>query len=589
MDATSRYNRHPVLWAALLLLALTFAIYERTLPYEAINYDDPGLVTENEHVKELSFRQIGFFFTPGTMRAYTPLRWLSYALDYALWDGAVVGIRLVNVFLFFFTCFFAFLFIRRFLGLRWPEWSQERMNLAALLAAAAFLVHPIHVESVVWLSARKDVLMGTFFFAGLFAYLFTHDTRGRTLAAAWAVTFLCFVAALFSKTFAIAFPAAMLAVDITLIRTVKWKNLAGRAFLYLPFVAVNIWFIRVSLAASLGLESFREAVNAKIFTGFVPNRFYLASQIFARYLGLTAWPDPLTVQYLYDLKWTLLDRQLWLDIAVVVLFAALGVLLLIKRRRWAFPMIFFAAALSPAVGIVPSSIYWADRYLFIAILGPALLLSLLTMRLLVSIDKRRWRIAALSISGAVLTAWFLLSIIQAGRWRNSIDLFEYTLEREPRHHMAASLLAQAHFERGDLEKAWTANETAFALKPDDDQIMSRRGILLFELGKREEARKFLEKAARENPEFSRARKNLGLVYIKLGNIQEGLKTYAEGVKLRDWDFHEILNYARFLKDLHEYRKALSQYERLENLFKETGAAIPEDEIEEVRRILGECP
>ncbi|RJO67198.1 MAG: hypothetical protein C4523_10120, partial [Myxococcales bacterium] len=353
---------------------------------------------------------------------------------------------------------------------------------------------------------------------------------------------------LFSKTYAIFFPAGMIAVDLALLRDLRVRPLAARALGYLPFVLFNLWFIRVSLAVSLQYEGFHDAFAASTFEGYIPNRLYLVGQILARYLGLVVWPDPLTVQYLYALKQSLGDRRLWLDLLAVAALLGLTIGLLARRRRWAFPFLFFLTGLLPGVGIVPSSIYWADRYLYFSLLGPAMLLGLGAA----AVDARSWKEAARRAAqtgiGIVLVAWTVTAALQAGRWRDSATLFGYTLDRDPANHLAAALLAEAQFAAGKTDEAWRANEIAYRLTPDRDTVLSLRGVLMYERDPalHDAAIDFLKQAAERHPAFSFVRKNLALMFARRGAIDEAIKYYQQSVEQSGRSPADYLDLADFL-------------------------------------------
>ncbi len=524
-----RVRSHPTAWAALILFLAVAVLYLPTLFYEPILYDDADLVMENPLVRHLDAERLQMFFTPGRTGAFTPLRWISYGLDWEIGNGSPAVIRGHNIGLYFLTIFLLFLFLRAFLASLFPEWRSERRWSAALFAALLFTVHPVHVESVVWLSARKEVLMGVFFFGGLRLHLLTHSEKRGEALAGWAGSFLCFGLALLSKPFAIVYPVAMALTDLMLLPPSERRRWLARVGVYLPFALLNLWYIRTALWVSLDQNGIASAIGNETFSGYIPNRFYLMAQIHARYLGLLFWPDPLTVQYLYKLKHTFWENGLWFDILAVTTFLVASLALAFRRdlRRWSYPGLFFFGCLIPASGLVPTSIYWADRYLFLAALGPLLGLAML-LNALHRQGSTSIRKSTILLGLTVLLVLAAVSGKQARHWENSETLFRHTLEGYPRHHLAAQTLAKLYITRGDLEKAKHFNDIAYKLHPADDGILAQRGVILYEMKQGLEAVELLIRAAGKHPEHAQVRLNLGLILLKAGEIEQAVAVYRQG-------------------------------------------------------------
>ncbi len=576
-----------LLFSAMAIVLLVLLVYASSLPFESISYDDPKIIYHNEPLKQLSWERIGVFFTPGAMLAYTPLRWISYAVDFKLHGADPFYIRLVNLLLYMLTGWFCFLFLRKLYARLWPDWNSERggkdlAGIAALISTAAFLLHPIHVEGVVWLSGRKEVLMGTFFFAGLWLYLFTYHAERSRKSAALAGAFFCFTAACLSKAFAIVFPAAMLVIDLVLLRSLSAKRVIARGLMYLPFVFFNLWFIRISLQNSLAMSSISKAVEGDSFQASLPNRMYLVGQSFARYLELTIWPHPLTVQYLYDLKITLLDRGLWLDLLLVFILLVVAVVLWLKKRAWSFPILWFFACLIPGVGLLPNAIHWADRYLFLSVLGICILIGAGGVQVFNSAQTDFKRKAIAAFGSFVLLLWLMLSLFQVSHWKNSTTLFEYTLNTWPDHHLAAMYLAQEYMKKGDRKQALQVANKAYELNPHDPRIISQKAVLEFELGGKHQdlARRFLTEEAAKQDQCPEIWKNLAVMLLRQGKQQQAVDAYRKGMET-EWrsSYMISLQDARFMDVAGEKEQALNLYNALVKRYDGKGYPMPKEDIE----------
>src|SRR4030067_958019 len=154
-----KYLKHII--PVLLILALSFAVYSNSLKNGFVNYDDAWLVLENKKIKELSLESIYKIFSEATESDYLPLKEISYIIDYHFWKLNPLGFHLTNVFLFMINCLVIYFLIFRIF----------EDAIFSLFTSLLFALHPIHTEAVDWVSSRKDVLSGVFFFMSLLFYI----------------------------------------------------------------------------------------------------------------------------------------------------------------------------------------------------------------------------------------------------------------------------------------------------------------------------------------------------------------------------------------------------------------------------------
>ncbi|MBW2059862.1 MAG: hypothetical protein JRJ26_20460, partial [Deltaproteobacteria bacterium] len=191
----------------LILAGIVACIYLNSLGNGFVEWDDPGLILRNRQIRSLEWSNIKEIFSVRRASTYQPIRVLSYAVDYHFWKLNPLGYHITNIAFYLLTCILVFFFAEELLKFLRREGTPQSNTRIAFLAALLFAVHPVHVESVTWLSARKEVLVGFFFFASLYCYLKATDaTRRETKSSLYGLAFLCFVMAVLSKPVAVALP-----------------------------------------------------------------------------------------------------------------------------------------------------------------------------------------------------------------------------------------------------------------------------------------------------------------------------------------------------------------------------------------------
>ncbi len=527
---------------ALALVALTLVVYIPALSAGFI-WDDDDYVTGNPWLRDgHGLGQI--WLHPGATHQYYPLVFSTFWIEFQLWGLHPLGYHLVNILLHAAAALLAWRVFRR-LGLP-----------GAWLAAAIFAVHPVLVESVAWITERKNVLSGVFYLAAALAYLDFSRPDGESPEwrrwGRYALASALFAAALLSKTVTATLPAALLLVLWWRRGRLPWRDAAA----LLPWMAAA-----AALAArTAGLE--REVVGASgpAWTFTLAERILIAGRALWFYLGKLVWPAELT--FIYP-RWQIdaSDWRPWVYPALAVLVVA--ALWLARRRIGRGPAtaaLFFAGTLAPALGFV--SFYpmlfsfVADHFQYLAALGPiAAFAYLITRRapgppdpeltpcapgppdperdlapaVLVpgssnpehplnesecSPSNRRglpWKII---LSAAVLLTLGVLTWRQAGIYRDLETLYTDTLAKNPGCWMAWGNLGAHYLNLGRYEEALPCLEAANALYQDSPGQWHCAGRVYEELGRYEEAEAAFRRAVALAPGHARAWDRLGVLLMK---------------------------------------------------------------------------
>ena len=398
-----------LLLGGFLVGLLTIAAHWRGLWGQFVEWDDTTHVTKNITIRALTPEHWQMMFTGTIAKLYIPLTWLSFAVDYQIWGRDPFGYHLTNLVLHIANTFLVFVLVRRLLDGR-----HSQPELVALLTAALFGVHPLRVESVAWVTERKDVLFAFFYLLALGAYLrwITENKR----SAYW-FCFGCFGAATLAKATAVTLPVVLLLLDYFWARRSAWpeKNL----FFAVSVIISAITF--VAQASGVG-ETLPNTAAIPILA-----RIGLAGYSALFYIWKFFWPFHLTAVYppFDEMNWSFS-----IGLTYVLVFVGVSVLLFALRRRvlllWP-GWLFYLVTLSPTIGLAPAGIHVvADRFGYIPLLGVALPVAA-GLAWLVSRQRLVWSGVAGLLAGLIF-----LSFQRTAEWHDTGTLFTSALRENSR-------------------------------------------------------------------------------------------------------------------------------------------------------------
>jgi len=524
----------PRWWLLAFLVLTTLALY-RPAWHGGVLWDDDKHLTSRELQSAEGLRRI--WFELGAVPQYYPVVHTSFWVLHALWGDDTFGYHVVNIVLHALSAFLVALILWRLVV---P---------GALMAAVLFAWHPVHVESVAWITELKNTLSGVLYLGAALAYLHFDSGRGKR---AYALALALFVLALLSKTVTATLPAALLVVFWWQRGRLDWrKDVAPLA----PFFVLGV---AGGLLTAWVEHEFIRAQGAEY--AFTPiERGLIAGRVLWFYLGKLFWPADLI--FIYP-RWEVSQGAAWqyvYPVAFLVLLAALWAL----RKRTRAPLaalLFFAGTLFPALGFF--NVYpfryslVADHFQYLASIGIIALVSALA-----ALALRRWSASAAALFAACLAVGAPLA---ARTWRQSAEyadvrtLYRATLERNPEcwlvHNNLGALslngspdelrTAIAHFEQslkwnpqnasahnnlgsamqrlGRLDEALARHQEAVRLDPNSFEAANNLGAVLLLLQRPEEAVTAFNAALRGHPRSGQAHFNLGLALQALGRNEEAL-------------------------------------------------------------------
>ncbi len=511
------------------LVVVIFAVFWQSASHEFVVYDDLVYVVENPHVNTgLTYPNMIWAFTATEASNWHPLTWWSHMLDCQLYGLNPKGHHLTNV----------GFHIANTLLLLCLLWSATRSYWQSLFVAAAFALHPLHVESVAWIAERKDLLSTFFMFATLISY--TRYTKNARVPF-YLLSLLLYVLGLMSKPMVVTLPFVMLLWDFWPLGRMRFRtgldgdvaestlgeaptaSLLHLVFEKLPFFAFSLLSSMVTFYAQARGESVAG-------THAVPLAFRFANALvsYAKYIVNMFWPHNLAV--IYPLPPTLTWVQAGISGLILI-----GISFVVYRRARMNPFLpvgwlWYLGTLVPVIGLVQVGRQaMADRYTYLPLIGLFMMIAWGVPTLTHRWPYRRslvTAVAVLALAGAARGTW-----VQLGYWKNDFTLFSHAIQAVDNNYIAHMNLGLAFFQTGNTEEAITHYSQALLLGPKTDDLCYYLGLAFGEQGNLNKSIAYFTEAVTINPKFAVAHYNLGVALAKQGRLDEGMSHFSEALRL----------------------------------------------------------
>ncbi len=510
-------KRSVVLICAVLAI-VTLAAYWPVLSCEFIDFDDDIYVTNNQHVlKGITLDGIKYAFSIAEAENtsnWHPLTWLSHMLDCELF-GQNAGLHhLTNLLIHTSSAILLLLVLASMTGRIW----------SSAFVAAAFALHPLHVESVAWIAERKDVLSGFFWFLTMACYLRYTRAGGK---GNYILALIVFGLGLMAKPMLVTLPFVLLLLDYWPLNRFELKPVADGLRNIRPFVVEKIPFFIFSAASCVVTYVAQKSAHAIVYEMPIEARLANTVVSYVAYILKTVWPVELAV--FYPLK----DVLLWqavLAFFVLAVVTVAAVFLIGRKRYFAVGWLWYLGTLVPVIGLVQvGDQRFADRYTYIPLIG------LFMIAFWAVGDLCRKRPALRVFSG--LTVMLLLAGMLAGTrnqlsyWRDSISLYRHTIQVTENNSTMQYNLANILIIKGQHDEAITLLRSVLQIDPDNAKAHSDLGVSLTMTGQLHEAIEHYRRALQIDPEYARADANLGAVMTMTGQLEEAINHYYRAHKL----------------------------------------------------------
>lgn len=522
-----------------LVALLTFIVFLPALNNGFVDWDDIANIVDNWKYRGLGWTQFKWMFTTFHLGPYQPLSWLTYSLDYLVWDMNPFGYHLTNVILHSLNAFvFCLLFPKLLIAGAGPE-SRHDMNkvyFSAGVAALFFAIHPLRVESVAWVTERRDVLSGLFYLLTILFYI-QPRTDGVEHAPFWRrhmLPLFVFFLALLSKGMVISLPVIFVILDTYPLRRLplnprRWFDREFRA----------VWLEKIpyfALAAIFGAVGYIGQNMVGAIASYAKSGLgSRAAQVFFSggfYIWKTLVPLNLVPIYQAPAGFGITSWQPLLG-AVLLLSTTAAVFAL--RRLWPVLIaawLFYLITIAPVSGIVKlSAQIAADRYTYLSCLGFAVLAGAgfwAGMRA----SQKLIRNAVLLATCLVIAGLGCLSWRQTKIWRDSETLWRHTLAINNELHFAHNNLAMSLVAQGKPARAIVHYREALRINPGYAEAYNNMGIALFALGKSETAVKYFNEALRIAPGYAEAYYNIGVALFALGKSEGAGNFFNEALFIK---------------------------------------------------------
>ena len=490
------------------LAGLVALVFLQTAHFNFVNYDDGSYVFENAKIRAgLTPRGIVWAFTNVHSQNWHPFTSISHMIDCQLFGLNAGQHHLVNVGLHTVVALLLFTFL----------WHSTNAIWASAIGAAIFAIHPLRVESVAWISERKDVLSGVFFMLTLLAY--ARYVRGP----AWKrmpVVVACFAFGLMSKPMLVTTPIVLLLLDYWPFDRFKKQGLWKLILEKVPLIILSVGSCAATLIAQ------QVAIGS---TESLPPAWRINNALvsYVNYLRQMFWPVDLVPFYIHP-EWQLAT---WEIIGAIILIVGITAAMFLLRRKQPFLLVgwlWYLVMLLPVIGIVQVGLQGrADRYTYLPQIG--IIVAVVWAICDLTSFWRARAIVLMPASLAVLGTLSFLSYRQATHWHDTESLWSYTLSVSPENDVALTGLAMIEVVRGQTEDATTHYRHALALRDGNGAAHYGLGLALSRQRKIDEAIEHWQKSLEIQPDNMNARNYLGAALAGIGRTREAIEQWQQAL------------------------------------------------------------
>jgi len=521
-----------------IVFAVTvFALYGQVTTFDFVSFDDFVYVKDNRVVRNgLTLDGLTWAFSAVNASNWHPLTWISHMIDVELFGMSPGKHHLTNVLLHLANSMLLFIFLERTTGAYWRS----------AIVAALFALHPLHVESVAWISERKDVLSTLFWMLTMLSYSWYVQKRS---VARYLSTASCFALGLMAKPMLVTLPFVLLLLDIWPLKRAEIvvdvsndRLKAPQSLQYFShpqgvyrLILEKIPLLIMALAVS-GLALYAQAAGGSVSP---LDRLDMAARMqnalvsYGTYLWKVIFPTNLSVFYPYPKTFSTPAVM-----GSLILLLVLSSCIVLRSKKFPYLItgwFWYLGTLVPVIGIIQvGSQSLADRYTYIPLIG---IFIMVTWGLADSVARWRTGRAALGIVSAVLLAIFaMMTWKQVSVWKDSESLFRHALSVTNGNYLAYNSLGVALFGKGNVDEAIGNYQDAINLKRDYVNAHCNLGVALASRRQYAEALVHYEECLRIRPGYPDARYNMAIALEGMGRRDEALVQYR--LILQEYPEHE---------------------------------------------------
>ena len=554
-------KQHYTFLICLLLVLSTLAAFRQLRNCDFVHYDDNMYVTENAQVQTgITQQSVLWAFTGQHHSMWHPLTSLSHILDCQLFGLDPSGHHSTSLLFHIASTVLLFVILKRMTGAVWRS----------AFVAAAFALHPLNVESVAWISERKNVLSGFFWMLTIAGYIryAERPSVGRYLAVVLALSM-----GLMSKPTVVTLPFVLLLLDWWPLGRLQWarqnaaQDLRQSELVKASYQRASPWRLVVEkiplfiLAAVLSVITFIVQQRGGAVKGIdvfpLKVRIFNAIVSYSAYIEKMFLPNRLAIFYPHPGD----NLSVW-QIAVaalVLLVISVWVIWLARDHKYlVVGWLWYLGTLVPVIGLVQvGGQAMADHYVYLPFIGLFIILSWGVPELLV---KQRYRKTALAASALIaLLSLSICTIVQVRYWRNSVALFEHALKVTSGNYTIHNNLCVVFNRLGRFDKSVEHGAEAVRIKPNYANAHYNLGIALFQQGEVRDAIKCWARTVQLDPNNHKAHNNLAGMLYRQGNVEQAIAHWTEALRLNPDDVKALRNLGQALASQGRVEEGIKHY------------------------------
>ena len=502
---------------AFILVLLILVVYCQVKNCDFVDYDDQLYIIENNYVQDgLTYKGIVWAFTTFHVGNWHPLTWLSHMLDCELYELNPMGHHWTNVLFHIANTILLFFIFQKMTGAVWKS----------ALVAALFALHPLHVESVAWVSERKDVLSTFFGMLTILAYI--GYVKKRNLFR-YLLIFMLLSLGLMAKPMLVTLPFVLLLLDFWPLERLKYYSSGQPSKLFSLIWEKVPLFIPVTISSVLTILAQKDVGALYTFEALpITTRIANAFISYAGYIIKTVWPQNLAVFYPHQFG----ELSLWYVFLAALAIATISFFSIRWFRKYPYITVgwfWYVGTLVPVIGLIQVGAQsMADRYTYIPLIGLFIIVAWGISDLLKKWHSNKIVLAVFAI--ILISAFSTQSYFQIKHWKNSTSLFEHAVKVTNHNWLAYNNIGIHLSNAGKYEDAIYYYKEALKIKPNHAEALFNLGTALYDTGKTDEAILYLNKALIVNPNHVYAHNNLANILCLKGKLEEAILHYKEAIR-----------------------------------------------------------
>jgi len=537
-----RNRPRPELIVCLILTVITIAAYWQVSGYDFVGFDDNTQIVANSYLhKGITIKTIAWAFGFESSTYWHPITWLSHMLGFQLFGFRPGMHHWINLLFHISNTLLLFLILKRMTGAFWQS----------AFVAGLFAIHPLNVESVAWVAARKNVLSTFFWMLTMLAYVGYTERPG---AFRYLLVFMALALGLMAKPMLVTLPFVLLLMDYWPLGRLRFKQPSGNNnsatgepvySAYQPLSGFCLVIEKIPLlvlsAISVYLSSLSiQHLDISVPTAAVPIKLRIANAFvsYVSYIKKMVWPSKLAALYLYPEA-----IPLWQAAGACLLLGGVSFIVLrnVKLKPYlTVGWLWYLGTLIPVIGLVQGGLWpaMADRFIYVPLIGLFVMIAWGIPDL-----TGQWRRARplLGISAAaVLGVLTMVTWLQTGYWKSSLDLFGRAVNVTARNWLAHNNLGTAKYNQGKIDEAIEHYKTALSVKPDYVTAHYNLGNAYLNQGRMDEAVSHFRDALKIKPEHAYTHYSYGNLLLKQGRFKKALFHFFEAIKTNP-DYAEAYN------------------------------------------------